>query len=1070
MRKAVRHLIFAIFLISGVILADLGPQWPMWRANRNRTGRVENSSDLTEVAIRWRYFTGGDIGFSKFLIEDVTGDGLKDIVIVDNGRIICKTPDNAIQWDTTNFRSWAIYGVFDFNNDGIKDIVCNAVLDGYAYGGTVIINGQNGTIEWATSLGPPLAIPNVRYSNNSDTYISLITHPVWHGIHVWDFHNGFYGPIPIVPTTFYNDWDYYPNNGNHTHFTGRHPNHLWYDNTYGYNGGNPTLVFDYDLDGQKEVVLESHGNFKIWDGLSGTLETSYHYASSYVFGYFQLFQLDSDPYLEIMASGPSGHGTSLYCIDNSASGLSRIWYYEWNIDNSANALFYVPDFFVEDLDNNGTKEVVGNLIIATENGGDGKWHLKVFNAANGQVIADISDQFAFALKDIDNDGKKEILAQSTFQGSIPKFGTVSAFDFTGSGLNLKWTLIKSSLDFKFLHNVQSPLSNSNQTTGIHYEVLTRDMNLNGSEDIFILYDGNNDDLAEKLRVYEASSTPTLLYEYNITLPYQIDVYAIVDHLTGPGYPREILLKNNEGYFDILYSDFTPYSNRITLPGFLSALSVDDIDNDNYSDCAVFTSFENVDIINVANAGPVNSPTLRWETRAKVYTKSIQVPLIVDLDGDGFKNIVVADEYQGIAYLKVFNYNGTLFWSHQFTEYSDTGSYLLSLSYGNFTNDSILDLAVGYRIQGDGNEREIALNGSNGTILWSFYWDNFYQQYMNNIVRDWNNDNFDEVLTSSRNRIWLLDRNGNLIIGPISSAWGIAHTLYGNLSSSAKVAKGPGGLYMTAHNPNNNFIQVWLHNVDPNIWNHPSALISDVNRPGYFNLVTSNRRGNVRAVSGSNGNTLWNVLLGSDYGNTSEIAVGDIDGDNKDELLVGSTDGYLYCLNSEDGSILWTYNFNNPVGNPILADIDSDGKVEILVPVADGYIYALDAPYLVAPSEVRDGTGDDVDYFERTDIYPANWDSVLNATGYMYSIISEFGTYIIPWTDAGNNTSVTVTGLHLNPGTTYYFQVYAYNPYTSSPIRQSDGVYVIPPVPSLNFVSIILILIIISLYMLKLILK
>jgi hypothetical protein len=66
---------------------------------------------------------------------------------------------------------------------------------------------------------------------------------------------------------------------------------------------------------------------------------------------------------------------------------------------------------------------------------------------------------------------------------------------------------------------------------------------------------------------------------------------------------------------------------------------------------------------------------------------------------------------------------------------------------------------------------------------------------------------------------------------------------------------------------------------------------------------------------------------------------DIANDNELEILVGSDDGYLYCLNA-NGSLYWEYETGEVKSGPLAIDIDHDGKKEILATSMDGNIYCL----------------------------------------------------------------------------------------------------------------------------------
>ncbi|MEO0145733.1 MAG: hypothetical protein ABIM19_02745, partial [candidate division WOR-3 bacterium] len=73
-----------------------------------------------------------------------------------------------------------------------------------------------------------------------------------------------------------------------------------------------------------------------------------------------------------------------------------------------------------------------------------------------------------------------------------------------------------------------------------------------------------------------------------------------------------------------------------------------------------------------------------------------------------------------------------------------------------------------------------------------------------------------------------------------------------------------------------------------------------------------------------------------------IPAGDVDGDNKYEVIIGNNSGYT-CLNAENGSVLWTSAPSSGGRSIYLADADMDGCVEI-VGGSTGYnIYVLDDP-------------------------------------------------------------------------------------------------------------------------------
>ncbi|MDH4035873.1 MAG: C25 family cysteine peptidase [Candidatus Krumholzibacteria bacterium] len=77
-------------------------------------------------------------------------------------------------------------------------------------------------------------------------------------------------------------------------------------------------------------------------------------------------------------------------------------------------------------------------------------------------------------------------------------------------------------------------------------------------------------------------------------------------------------------------------------------------------------------------------------------------------------------------------------------------------------------------------------------------------------------------------------------------------------------------------------------------------------------------------------------------NYSTPAMADIDGDNMEELIVGSQGDQLYVFN-EDGSVSpgWPYALASDVaGSPAIGDVDNNGDLEIVVNTAAGNLFVI----------------------------------------------------------------------------------------------------------------------------------
>lgn len=77
------------------------------------------------------------------------------------------------------------------------------------------------------------------------------------------------------------------------------------------------------------------------------------------------------------------------------------------------------------------------------------------------------------------------------------------------------------------------------------------------------------------------------------------------------------------------------------------------------------------------------------------------------------------------------------------------------------------------------------------------------------------------------------------------------------------------------------------------------------------------------------------------GIVSTPAIADVDKDEELEVVVGSTNGYLYILNASNGSLEYKFKTEGPIySSPALTNIDVDKYLEIIVGSNDGNVYCF----------------------------------------------------------------------------------------------------------------------------------
>ncbi|HUT82858.1 MAG TPA: FG-GAP-like repeat-containing protein [Candidatus Bathyarchaeia archaeon] len=120
-------------------------------------------------------------------------------------------------------------------------------------------------------------------------------------------------------------------------------------------------------------------------------------------------------------------------------------------------------------------------------------------------------------------------------------------------------------------------------------------------------------------------------------------------------------------------------------------------------------------------------------------------------------------------------------------------------------------------------------------------------------------------------------------------------------------------------------QLWSFTTGGQIQTSPAFI--DVNSDENFEIVFGSNDHYIYCVDNT-GNEVWKSLVNNNV--VASPAVADLDLDGKMDVLVASTDGNLYCFD-KDGFQNWKIYLNASIYNePIVVDLDLDGYYEILV--------------------------------------------------------------------------------------------------------------------------------------------
>ena len=119
-------------------------------------------------------------------------------------------------------------------------------------------------------------------------------------------------------------------------------------------------------------------------------------------------------------------------------------------------------------------------------------------------------------------------------------------------------------------------------------------------------------------------------------------------------------------------------------------------------------------------------------------------------------------------------------------------------------------------------------------------------------------------------------------------------------------------------------------------------IGDLNGDGNNEIVVVSLNGALNAVSLTTGQNLSGFPVTLEGGGSQNgVTIANLDGDTQPEILVASSNGgYLYALN-HDGSVLFHKNIGTQMKtSPVVADINNDGSKEIIQITNNGTIYIM----------------------------------------------------------------------------------------------------------------------------------
>ncbi len=231
----------------------------------------------------------------------------------------------------------------------------------------------------------------------------------------------------------------------------------------------------------------------------------------------------------------------------------------------------------------------------------------------------------------------------------------------------------------------------------------------------------------------------------------------------------------------------------------------------------------------------------------------------------------------------------------------------------------------------------AVNAEDGSLLWSYFPHNPAREGCNDaapLIYDTNGDGMLEVVVASSctpKTICLNGKNGSLIWEENTRGSDSPPSISRSNNNKLIILHGEFNGWVRAIDAESG-ITAWELPINLNSWIQTAPTIADLNNDSELDFVVAtwafDNKDSVHAFNLNTQKKLWSIPINGHVYHGSAVA--DLDKDNKPEILFGTYNDTLYCLNGEDGSINWTYEGPGAITCPVvIADIDNDGECDIL---------------------------------------------------------------------------------------------------------------------------------------------
>jgi len=713
------------------------------------------------------------------------------------------------------------------------------------------------------------------------------------------------------------------------------PKLLWeqsYTGRYWANFGPFFVLADMDNDGAREIVLIGKPGYAgVIDIHTGAVKFDLKYDipgeenAGRPYGLISAVDVDGDGYRDIVVVSCQVEEYISVLHNNAGKSLSVAWSRFVGLDYPAENIKMRPNTTsVADVNGDGKAELVLGLFNET---GDGRWHTLVFDTMKGYSarLADLPDRYFWACCDLDGDGRPEIVTSTEKTGAVSAPTGLQAVD----GRTMKDIAVVDGITLAMV-DTKPPLDTIYRAKVTTIPYLT---DMNGSKGLLVGRNGRE-------YVWRIANGKSVLDPIRIS-----PISRVVMSSEGSG---------KVGRLDLAIgrtSDPTPTlpaagrGKDKTVPPSASLPSA--------SGPLVAQADGNRELILSLSDDTIigGTPDLRHPGR---FARSWKTPgvlpsvwigpkgeRLVCTVGPGPDEVAVYRPTAGKTIGKpIYSFRTPVPVSRVSVSRSTEGL----LPFGENEMKLFVGLRPGvHAIAG-------AAYDPTGNQLWYDKENGPYPRIA--AAADLNGDGDDELIVDNHGRHSIYDSRGNARL--IAVGW---DNIVPGRGDGAKYAVpivgpfGPGGApriimsggldaLETLDASGNRLGKRDFAGTYEFQW--CGAAVAKIRGTGDWDVGTANSDGVFYCSDANTCRTRWTLFLGAKATTAINISSGDVDGDGRDNFLVGLPNGDLLALDEKNGKgfVLWKVTFDAGVKEALMADVDADGKAELIVDLDDGRVKVL----------------------------------------------------------------------------------------------------------------------------------